>query len=283
MEIDRENAERPLRKLRKTLKQLPDDPSVEAVHSLRTQTRRLEAIVDAFMLDRKKKTRDLLKAVTPVRKAAGDVRDMDVLVGNVLNLSRDQANDSLVRLVEHLGEMRIESARALRRTVGAKRKDARRGLKSYAKLIGRQFADGKESVSGSTQAPAMLATELARWPVLDGENVHDFRIKVKQLRYMLQLSKAADGAMVDALGKVKDEVGDWHDWQELARIAKDTLDPVQDRSALRQIEEIGQVKFEKALATANAVRNEYFAESAISTKSIPRKRKSNKRKQNPKK
>lgn len=271
MEIDRKNAEKPLRKLRKTLKGLPDDPSVEEVHSLRTQTRRLEAIVEAFMLDRKKKTRDLLKAMTPVRKAAGDVRDMDVFVGKVLNLSRDQANDSLVRLIEHLSEMRVESARELRRTLGARRKDARRGLKSYAKLIGRQFADGQESIVGPAQAPAKLATELAHWPALDAENVHDFRIRVKQLRYMLQLEKAVDRPIVEALGKVKDEVGDWHDWQELARIAGETLDPEHDRSALKQIEEIGRAKLEKALATTNAVREKYFAAESVEAKPAARK------------
>jgi CHAD domain-containing protein len=266
MEIELKNAQKPLRKLRKALKQLPADPSTKEVHSLRTEARRLEAIVEALMLDRKKKTKQLLKAVTPVRKAAGDVRDMDVLVGNVLALAHDHEDDSLVRLVEHLGEKRVESARDLRRTVSEQRKDARRTLKEYSKLIGKQFPAKKRTLSNEAPAPVELATELSNWPALDEENIHPFRIKVKQLRYMLQLAENADKEVVDALGKVKDEVGDWHDWQELARIAKGVLDPEEDGAALRKIEEIGGKKFRHALATANTVRGEFFGNHSPSSR-----------------
>jgi CHAD domain-containing protein len=261
MEIERDNAQKPIRKLRKVLKRLPDDPSTKEVHSLRTQTRRLEAIVDALMLDHKKRTRKLLKTVTPVRKVAGDVRDMDVLVGNVLSLSKDRDDDSLVRLVEHLGELRIESARGLRRTVAEKRKDARQNLKQYSKLVECQFRGKKPSVTSAAAAPAQLIAELANWPDLNVENIHPFRIKVKHLRYMLQLSPTVDAQAVEALGKVKDEVGDWHDWQELAKIAKQVLDPDKDRAALKRIEEIGNKKLKGALATANSVRNQYFSDN----------------------
>lgn len=273
MEIERDNAKKPLRKLRKALKRLPADPSTKDVHSLRTQTRRLEAIVEALMLDRKKKTRQLLKAVTPVRKAAGDVRDMDVLVGNVLALSHDREDDSLVRLVGHLGEKRVESARDLRQTVAAQRKDARRTLKEYSRLVGKQFPGKKHTLTNAAPAPMQLATELSNWPALNEENIHPFRIKVKQLRYMLQLAEKADKEILDALGKVKDEVGDWHDWQELARIAKGVLDPEEDRAALKKIEEIGNGKFKHALATANVVRSEYFGDRSTVGRNNGRKRK----------
>src|SRR5579863_4507902 len=140
MEIERNHAQKPLRKLRKALKCLPTDPKAEDVHTLRTQSRRLEATVDALMLDKKKTARRALKAVTPVRKAAGDVRDMDVLVGNVLALSPNRQDDSLMRLVEHLAERRVESARDLHRTVAENRRAARRNLKQYEKLVGKQFS-----------------------------------------------------------------------------------------------------------------------------------------------
>ncbi|MGB6689861.1 MAG: CHAD domain-containing protein [Terracidiphilus sp.] len=273
MEIELKNAQKPLRKLRKALKRLPADPSTQEVHSLRTEARRLEAIVEALMLDRKKKTRQLLKAVSPVRKAAGDVRDMDVMVGNVLALSHDREDDSLVRLVEHLGEKRVESARDLRLTVAEQRKNACRTLKEYSKLVGKQFPAKKRTLTNEAPAPMELATELSHWPALDEENIHPFRIKVKQLRYMLQLAEKADKQIVDALGKVKDEVGDWHDWQELARIARGVLDPEEDRAALKKIEEIGSRKFKHALATANTVRSEYFSKPSTSGRENGRKRK----------
>jgi CHAD domain-containing protein len=45
--------------------------------------------------------RRLLKSMKPVRKAAGVVRDMDVLVADALTLPNAAKNESVVRLVEH--------------------------------------------------------------------------------------------------------------------------------------------------------------------------------------
>lgn len=272
MDIELENAKKPLRKLRRTLKRLTPDPAAEDVHALRTQTRRLEAIVNALMLEHKKRTRQLLKSMTPVRKAAGGVRDMDVLVGNVLALRRDREDDdSLIRLIEHLGQMRMEGARELHQTVFAHRKDAQRSLKGYTKLVERQFPRKKQVIENAGPAPAALAAELANWPALNEKNIHEFRIRVKQLRYMIQLSGAADKKTLAALGKVKDDVGDWHDWQELDRIAKQVLNPKSDRAALKKIEEIGERKFTQAMASANAARERYFSGSRASARKSGRK------------
>jgi CHAD domain-containing protein len=267
MEIERNNAQKPLKKLRKSLKRLDGEPSSEEVHSLRTQTRRLEAIVDALAPKPKKQTRRLLKTVTPLRKAAGDVRDMDVLAGHLLSLPQNENNEALGRLVEHLGEMRVENARELRHTVDSHRKDARRSLKKYSKLIGKQF-NGDVRDLPADSAPARLAAELQKWPSLNEGNIHDFRIKVKQLRYMLQLARDVDSDMVGALGKVKDQVGDWHDWQELSNIAHSVLNPKSDGEALREIEGIGKQKFQQALAVANSLRQEYFAEPVAPAKPV---------------
>ena len=37
---------------------------------------------------------------------------------------------------------------------------------------------------------------------------------------MLQLAGGATPRFVDDLGKVKDAIGEWHDWEELASIAR---------------------------------------------------------------
>ncbi len=278
MEIERDNVEKPLKKLRKALKRFPDDPSSRKVHSLRTNARQLEAIVDALMLDSKKKTRQLLRSVTPVRKAAGDVRDMDVLVANVLALSQSDGDDSLVRLVEHLGERRVESARDLSQTVAAKRKTARRSLKQYARLVGREFRGKNRSLANVEPVAAGLVTELTDWPELSEENIHPFRIKVKQLRYMLQLARESDKAVVDTLGQVKDMVGDWHDWQELAKIAKSVLDPEEDKTALKKIEEIGHKKFKDALTVANQARTKYFRNGRVGQPARPKQKRARRKK-----
>jgi CHAD domain-containing protein len=267
------NVQKPLRKLRKSFKNLPKDPSADDVHTLRTQTRKVEAIVAALTPDQANKARRLLKAVTPVRKAAGDVRDMDVLVSNSLTLSDRREDNSLVRLVEHLGGMRIDSARKLVDTVAQQRKSARRTLKQYSKMVenrlgAKKGGDRPGRTTGGAPVDAVavalsLSAELNRWPKLNAQNIHPFRLKVKELRYILQLADNPDTQLVDVLGEVKDQIGDWHDWQELCRIANQVLNPNEDRALLKRLDEIEKKKLGQALAGANAMRARYLARNVV--------------------
>jgi CHAD domain-containing protein len=273
MAIEITNVQKPFRKLRKSLKNLPKDPSPDDVHNLRTQTRRIEAIVAALTPDQADKARRLLKAVTPVRKAAGDVRDMDVLVSNSMTLSNGRGDDSVVRLVEHLGGIRMDSARKLVDTVAQQRKSARRTLKQYSKMVENRLRAKKRGgrpgcITGRPPVDAVAVTlnliaELNQWPKLTAQNIHPFRLKVKELRYILQLADNPDTQLVEALGEVKDQIGDWHDWQELCRIANQVLNPNEDRPLLKRLDEIEKKKLAQALARANAMRTRYLANKAV--------------------
>src|SRR6185437_2198386 len=130
MELDR--VEKPLRQMRKLLKDLPADPAPEEVHQLRTRARRIEAVATALEPVDGKAAKQLVKAIKPVRKAAGGVRDMDVLTGDLLGMPQDGKNGARVRLVGHLAGMRQESADELMDAVGRQRKTARRQLKKFA-------------------------------------------------------------------------------------------------------------------------------------------------------
>lgn len=257
MKLDPSSVQKPLRKLRKQLNALRPNPRPEDVHSLRTQTRKLEATVAALVLDREKESRRLIKLITPVRKAAGKVRDMDVLVGDALTLSGDHPGEGLVRLVEHLSKMRVKSARKLHDIVRRRRQQAGERLKQTSKLIKRKLKDDSSEVNGEA-APQILITELRHWPALDANNLHEFRIRIKELRYMLQLGDEADGELVDRLGDVKDAIGEWHDWVELLKIARKVLYPHADLGVLQQIEKIGQEKFRVALTAANQLRERHL-------------------------
>ncbi len=211
----------------------------------------------AMVVDREKASRRLVKAIKPVRKAAGKVRDMDVLIGDAMTLPAQSGSEATVRLVQHLAKMRIKGARKLSGVVRAQEEDARRLLKQASTLIRKKLKDESAVVDGEA-APQILITELSHWPELDSGNLHLFRIRVKGLRYMLQLSPQADEKLVEALGEVKDSIGEWHDWIELLKIAQRVLDPRSDREVLKSIKGTGNQKFEHALATANRLRERYF-------------------------
>jgi len=269
MELDR--VEKPLRQLRKLLKELPQNPPPEEVHKLRTHTRRIEAMANALEPAAHKKTRRLLKVLKPVRKAAGTVRDMDVLTADLLHLQKNGNSDSIVRLIEHLAGQRNQNAGKLLETVADQRKPARRHLKQYVQII-ESVANGKKPVRsevvhtlnsaiGSGSPADALVTELARWPKLSLSNLHDFRLKVKELRYVLQMYPESDPRFVEALGQVKDEVGIWHDWQQLAEIAHEVLDPANDSELIAKINDAGEQKFTRALATSNSLRRHFLQTS----------------------
>lgn len=268
MPIEFERLEKPLRKLRKTLKRWPSNPTVEEVHKLRTQTRRLEAILSAFMLEQQLEMRRLLKTMAPIRKAAGAVRDMDVLVADTLTLPDAAENESIVHLVEYLGSRRADSASELRHAIADRRKQARRHLKQCIRLIGSEFSRKKLQSLQAAPARAVgvatgLASELREWPRLNEDNLHDFRKQVKKVRYILQLGvsqgTATETPWLEALGKVKDEIGDWHDWRELLHIAQDVLDKEHDGATLKQIAETASIRFKRALASTNSLRARYLS------------------------
>ena len=270
MELDR--AEKPLLQMRKLLKNLPDDPAPGQVHKLRTRARKIEAVAAALEHAGGKQAKRLLKSIKPVRKAAGNVRDMDVLTGDLLQMSQNGHGDalrkSLVRLVEHLGIVRRKNAGDLVDTVHRQRKPARRRLKEYAKLL-ELVAKGKRpapieispalgSEDGDGSPASRLMAELCHWPRLDAHNIHPFRLKVKELRYVLQLFPSVDRGFADALAKVKDEIGDWHDWQQLRETAHQVLDAHNDKALLAQMDRTAGKKLAHALAGAHALRRRYL-------------------------
>jgi len=184
---------------------------------------------------------------------------MDVLIGHVLTLSEHQESQAVVRLVEHLARMRVKAARKLRGIVSAQEREVRGRLKQCSKLIRKKLKDDAAAVNGDA-APQILITELRHWPDLNADNLHIFRIRIKELRYMLQLSPQADGKLVDTLSEVKDSIGQWHDWVELLKIAQKVLDSREDREVLQDIETIGTEKLQRAMTMANQLRERYFSQ-----------------------
>jgi CHAD domain-containing protein len=262
-----ERARKAVRELSRTLKSLPKDPPAEEVHKLRTTARRVEAIVSALSQAGGKESQRVLKSIEPIRKAAGDVREMDVMIGNARKLSRYAAGDSLTRLVEQLHIARKQNAVELRRVLSRRRATARKHLKEYSSLIRASAARVKASTNGLSadasggihSAATHVVRTLGEWPPLDAENIHAFRLKVKELRYILQLSADANFAMGEALGDVQRRVGDWHDWHQLHEIASEILNQERDGALLTRIYETSRRRFKQALAAANKLRARYLS------------------------
>ena len=256
--------QKPLRKLRKMLNKIPRKPAPEQVHDLRTLIRRIEAMFRAPMIESKRNQKRLLKALKPVRKKTGKVRDMDVLTGFASKLRPDGDEECLVELLEYLGAERYKQARKLHREVQWNRKAIASRLKRSSEYIEKVLAHSQQHSEKETEWPIdamslalQLSNELASWPRLDAGNFHPFRLKVKELRYALQLAKNPDADLIESLGEVKDAIGEWHDWEELTGIAGKVLDHGPGRNLIRMIRSTAKEKFDHALSITNRMRQKY--------------------------
>jgi CHAD domain-containing protein len=232
----------------------------------------MEATLHALLLDRKRKGQRACDAVLPIRERAGKVRDMDVLMGFASTLSKAKDADCLVQLLEHLGHRRFQSARKLHRIAVKQRNVATNALKRCSSVLRRNVNGKQGQTQRAVDAAAValqLSSELSHWPKLRANNLHPFRLKAKQLRYVLQLS-GDNSELIKTLGETKDKIGEWHDWAELQKIAKDVIQHPGHCTIREQIQSGAKRRFGEAISIANRLRTEYLEQPrAIAKRGTP--------------
>lgn len=261
-----ERVQKALRELGKSLQSLSGDFAPKDVHKLRTASRRVEAIVGVLEEAEGKKSRRLVKSVDPIRKAAGGVRDMDVLLAEARKLKRYCGGVSLNHLVAYLKTARQQNAGDLQHALHHRRKAVSQDLKDYSGFVAsltkrvqsKSTAEAGRAQEEINSFAMQLMRDLGDWKPLDADNLHQFRLKVKQLRYTLQLDAQADTGLVVALSDVQRRIGDWHDWHQLEGTARRVLVLEDDRALLERISETARRRFDRALAAANALRGKYL-------------------------
>ena len=196
---------------------------------------------------------------------------MDVLIDFAASL--DPAGDGACRLqlIEHLAACRMKAAAKMCKRVSAHEKTARGLLKACGKSAksGLEVANSsnaqRKAIQKSRQKSAdsmatslQIEQELRDWPTLTDKNIHPFRLQVKELRYVLQLGQNSDSKFVAELGDVKDQIGLWHDWNELAAISSQILDHRAGCPIAAQVRSRTREELKKALKSANALRAQYL-------------------------
>jgi CHAD domain-containing protein len=270
MAIESRSIQKPFRKLRRLLKRISEPVEPEQVHELRTGARRIEAMLHALELGHRSVAGELLKHLKPMRKAAGAVRDMDVLIASAATLPHEGEEVCFVHLLEELAEDRRKAANKLDKTLHARRRSTRELLeKVLDSLVSGVRGDEKEGVRANAQMAAQfmasslqLETELARWPKLNVRNLHAYRLKVKELRSLLELGRKPEADFRNALRAAKDHIGAWHDWSELSRIAVKKLRHGASCGLRQRIAAREKEQRRKALASANKVQGNYFGKSS---------------------
>jgi CHAD domain-containing protein len=97
--------------------------------------------------------------------------------------------------------------------------------------------------------------EPRHWPRLAPDNLHPFRIRVKQLRSLLQLAEHQDRSLLEILRDAKDELGNWHDWRELVARSDEILHRNEDGIALRTSTQIHKRAYCRAKGAAERAKS----------------------------
>ena len=215
----------------------------------------------------------VLKDLGRLRKRAGKVRDLDVLTGFASTVHPRGEEECGIQLLERLGARRKKQARKLsaeaRILRASLRKDLKRSASVLAKLL-RENEDTKNGNQASAEAAAnavKLAARLGTPQRLGRENLHPYRIKVKELQNMLRMaSGSSHPRFIDDLGDVKDAIGEWHDWEELVSIAEKALDHKSGCGLQAELKRIARQKYEHALGVAQRLRKTYLRDNRTSRK-----------------
>jgi len=225
----------------------------------------LESTFVAVGLDSTGHVRRFLNELRKVRKRAGKVRDRDVLTADALSVNQDGEQYCLVELVEYLGAGRKKYAKKLglvvERTGKQLRRDLKRSFRSLEKLLRHAANDPADSDAvPMTMAKAIkLSSDLNIVSSFNRNNLHSYRIKVKELRNVLQLAKkTGDQEFVERLGEVKDAIGEWHDWEELTAIAAQSIHHGKLCNLVKQLKATSNAKYERALFAASRFRRDYL-------------------------
>src|SRR6266699_4670261 len=188
MALDTSRIEDDLRKLRKTIEKMPRRPTPGEIRRLRTRARRLEVELQASGLDAPLNEKWLLKQLARIRRRAGKVRDMDVLTAHLTTVRVDGERDCLVQLFEYLGTKRYQKAERLHQVLKKYRDTIDKRLKKIARVLEKRM--GKSSAAkAATSAALQSSTEIATYGSLNRGNLHEYRLKLKELRDILQMGE----------------------------------------------------------------------------------------------
>jgi CHAD domain-containing protein len=211
-----------------------DDAAPEAVHAVRTGSRRLQATLEAMLredaaLSLQQPAKEWLRQLKQVRRAAGTVRDLDVhrkLLEHWIANENSPLEKQAGVLDAWLKGRRKHLASDMQKKIGKRQQEMEQRQAAFLAALDSVALDG---VRVPRSADAVALEQFVRaaddMPSLDAENLHDFRKATKKARYVAESGSAGQefSSVAKALKRVQDVIGDWHDWLCLSQEADAAL------------------------------------------------------------
>ena len=259
----------------------------DAVHRVRTGSRRLQAMLEATLREAgpaghalERPARAWLRELKQIRRAAGTVRDLDVqrkLLENWVGkqLPKQDGAPASNETIPPEMQAEMKQAEMLDAWLKGERKHLAHGMQKQIRKRQQGLSKGQAALFtaitrvplgrsiGSRSADAVALEDFARaadaMPLLHAENLHDFRKATKKARYVAEVGAEGDSSVANALKRVQDVIGEWHDWLRLGEEAKAALGqdaPELTAAFTREIER----HFAAAVKTTQSMRGRLLGE-----------------------
>ena len=212
----------------------------EDVHRFRTNSRRVEAVVDELAPESGNKKK-LLKLLSKLRKKAGKVRDLDVEIAFLKELKIPDRQNHRAQLLAVLAEDQARRSKKLTQCLNADR------VKKLRKRLRR--AESEIMVNGIDPLKRAFGHLPKLSPAPPTEKMlHASRIAAKRARYLAELAADSSEAkiLIAELKRAQDEIGRWHDVLKLTERAEGLFGGVRESSLVAALQNISRARFRRA-------------------------------------
>jgi CHAD domain-containing protein len=212
-------------------------PSRKRVHGLRTATLRLQALLE-FWLDAhehdpgahavkrwSKQAAKLRHALQPARSAEvyrGKLAELRTLLIRAHGVAGAAPGPECMRQIRELERtfrrQRDSAEKELIEKIGRRRERLERWNKEITKTIAVPVASG--GASGAEVIRERIEGLAVEFPALSVDCLHEYRRRIKNIRYLAEFLAVGDPRVAQhasALYKTQAVIGEWRDWQSLAR------------------------------------------------------------------
>lgn len=219
---------------------LSKSTATQNVHRFRTNSRRVEVLIDQLSPDTRNK-RKAVKLLAKLRKKAGKLRDVDVQIASLKELKVPDRQNHRAQLLEILSEDRGRRARKLAKAVDTAT------LEELRKRLRRERTELKLDGIDPLQLAMNQLPKLGQVPLTE-KTLHAFRIAAKHARYLAELAGDAPAAkvFVAELKRAQDAIGEWHDVLKLEEKAEKRFGSSSESALVSMLQNISRARFRNA-------------------------------------
>ena len=243
-------------------------PTKKRVHNLRIVTLRIQAELQHRFRNDGPETESTIaanswiKQAEKLRQVLGDARETDVWIGKLGGLRTSltetgtyvpRSNRECLRQMDRLEDKLQLNRRELEEDLAGELEDCRKRMVEISKDVeGMAESEAAGKLDGSAEDILKQFAEVAaEFPSLDGENLHEFRKQIKTVRYLAELlavDHPETRKPAASLKKMQSAIGEWHDWQQLARMSRKMHEGRKKHDELSELlESLTAESLEKAL------------------------------------